>query len=63
MDDNGVTLGSIQNILGHQSQRTTEIYLDRLGKTDRKGMEIYEQSREKSRTTPALALTKKKGSR
>ncbi len=43
MENNGVPLGSIQRILGHESQRTTEIYLHTLGKAEKEAMELFEQ--------------------
>ncbi len=43
MENNGVPLGSIQRILGHESQRTTEIYLHALGRAEREAMEVFER--------------------
>ncbi len=43
MEDNGVPLGTIQIILGHESQRTTEIYLHTLGRAEREAIELFEQ--------------------
>jgi len=43
MENNGVAIGSIQRILGHESQRTTEIYLHTLGKAEREAMELFEE--------------------
>ncbi len=43
MENNGLPLGSIQRILGHESQRTTEIYLHTLGKAEREAIELFEQ--------------------
>lgn len=50
MDNNNVSLGAIQRILGHENRTTTEIYLHTLGETERKAIEIFEKSREKSHT-------------
>jgi hypothetical protein len=48
MENDGVPIGAIQRILGHESQRTTEIYLHTLGKAEREAIELFEQvSREK----------------
>ncbi len=43
MENNGVPVGSIQRILGHESQRTTEIYLHTLGNAEREAMKLFEQ--------------------
>ncbi len=43
MENNGVPLGSIQRILGHASQRTTEIYLHALGKAEREAIDVFER--------------------
>jgi len=42
LDNAKVQIGSIQKILGHESRRTTEIYLHSIGEAERKAMEIYE---------------------
>jgi len=44
MENNGVSIGSIQRILGHESQRTTEIYLHTLGRAEREAIEVFEQA-------------------
>ena len=43
MENNGVPIGAIQIILGHESQRTTEIYLHTLGRAEREAIELFEQ--------------------
>ena len=43
MGISGVPVGTIQRILGHESQRTTEIYLHTLGKAEREAIELFEQ--------------------
>jgi len=43
MENNGVPLGSIQRILGHASQWTTEIYLHALGKAGRETNDVFER--------------------
>ncbi len=44
MDRNAARLGSIQRILGHESRRTTEIYLHSLGDSEREAIEIFERA-------------------
>ncbi len=43
MENNGVPVGSIQRIFGHESHRTTEIYLHTLGNAEREAMKLFEQ--------------------
>ena len=43
MENNGVPIGSIQRVLGHESQRTTEIYLHTLGRAEREAIEVFER--------------------
>jgi len=44
MENNGVPIGSIQRVLGHESQRTTEIYLHTLGRAEREAIEVFERA-------------------
>lgn len=39
-----VSIGAIQRILGHESPRTTEIYLHSIGQAERLAMEIFEEN-------------------
>ncbi len=48
MDGNGVPLGAIQRILGHENRRTTEIYLHSMGDSEREAMRVFEQARQES---------------
>ena len=52
MDGNGVPLGAIQRILGHENRRTTEIYLHSMGDSERDAMRVFEQARQKSPHNP-----------
>ncbi len=45
-EDPRVSIGSIQRILGHESSKTTEIYLHSIGEADREAMEIFEEKSE-----------------
>ena len=47
MDQQGVALGSIQKILGHENRTTTEIYLHSLGGAEKEAIAVYEQATEK----------------
>lgn len=42
LDDQGVPIGVIQRILGHQNRRTTEIYLHSIGEAEREAMNKLE---------------------
>ncbi len=48
MDGNGVPLGAIQRILGHENRKTTEIYLHSMGDSERDAIRVFEQARQKS---------------
>jgi len=50
MDINGVPLGSIQRILGHENRKTTEIYLHSIGEAERSAIATYEQATTNSHT-------------
>ena len=43
LDNANVNIGSIQRILGHESRRTTEIYLHSIGESEREAMKIFDQ--------------------
>ena len=59
MDSNSVPLGAIQKIFGHESRRTTEIYLHTLGKMERDAMAVYERATRNSHTDSHTAPPKK----
>jgi len=50
MDSNGVPIGSIQRILGHEHRTTTEIYLHSLGESEREAMVVFENASRNSHT-------------
>ena len=50
MDQNGIPIGSIQSILGHEHRSTTEIYLHSTGNQEREAMTAFEKASEKSHT-------------
>jgi integrase len=56
MDNAGINTGSIQRILGHESRRTTDIYLHSIGESERDAMDVFEQANQdfekKSHTNP-----------
>ena len=50
MEGQNVPVSSIQRILGHESRKTTEIYLHSLGASEREAINVFEAFREKSHT-------------
>lgn len=50
MENNNVSIGTIQRVLGHENRSTTEIYLHSIGNVERDAMAIYECARQKSHT-------------
>lgn len=46
MDSLGISLGSIQRLLGHENRTTTEIYLHSIGDSERVAMDMFESGRE-----------------
>ena len=52
MDANGIPLGAIQRVLGHENRRTTEIYLQSMGDSERDAMRVFELARQKSPHNP-----------
>ena len=50
MDSNGVPIGSLQRILGHEHRTTTEMYLHSLGESEREAMVVFENASRNSHT-------------
>ena len=44
LDNLGVPIGTIQRLLGHSNRKTTEIYLQSIGESERQAMEIFEEA-------------------
>jgi len=45
MENNNVSIGTIQRVLGHENRATTEIYLHSIGNAERIALDIYEAAR------------------
>jgi integrase len=58
MDSNGVPIGSIQRILGHEQRTTTEIYLHSLGDSEREAMAVFENASANPHTDSHTGLVK-----
>ncbi len=62
LDVANVNLGGIQRILGHENRTTTEIYLHRIGDSDRDAMDLFEkvmnESHESERVTHQMTHSK-----
>lgn len=52
MDNNNVSIGAIQRILGHENRTTTEIYLHSIGSSERDAINVYEHASKKSLSNP-----------
>jgi len=50
LEQEGVPIGSIQRILGHENRATTEIYLHSIAESERKAMLMFEKAHQKSHT-------------
>ena len=50
MENNNVSIGTIQRVLGHENRSTTEIYLHSIGNAERDALAVYERARQKSHT-------------
>jgi len=59
MDSLGVPIGSIQRILGHEQRKTTEIYLQSIGESERQAMVIFEEASRNSHTDSHTAVVSK----
>jgi len=57
LESANVSIGSIQRILGHENRSTTEIYINSIGESERKAMEIFEQASKKSHTNSHTATS------
>jgi integrase len=60
LDQENVSIGSIQRILGHENRQTTEIYLHSIGESERQAMDILNERFETFSHTDSH--TKKRGS-
>lgn len=50
MENNNVSIGTIQRVLGHENRKTTEIYLHTIGNAERDAFKVYEEARQNSQT-------------
>lgn len=55
MDSPGVPLGSIQPILGHENRKTTAIYLQSIGESEREAMALFESAGNFSHTNSHIS--------
>ncbi|MGV7223898.1 MAG: tyrosine-type recombinase/integrase [Nitrospinales bacterium] len=58
MDNNRVPVVAIQHILGHENQKTTELYLHSIGDLEREAIDVFERARENSHTDSHTAPEK-----
>ncbi|MDA2924363.1 tyrosine-type recombinase/integrase [Acidobacteria bacterium AH-259-L09] len=61
MDNKGVPIGSIQRILGHESRRTTEKYLQSIGESERQAMAVFEEASKNSHTDSHTVVVSSEG--
>ena len=61
MDNSGVPIGSIQRILGHETRRTTEKYLQSIGESERQAMAVFEEASRKSHMDSHTEVMKGEG--
>ncbi len=60
MDSLGVPIGSIQRILGHEQRKTTEVYLQSIGNSERQAMAVFEEASTNSHTDSHTKVTNRK---
>lgn len=62
LDSLGIPIGTIQRLLGHSNRKTTEIYLQSIGESERQAMAIFEQkSHTESHTESPTTRSKARG--
>jgi integrase len=59
MDSLGVPIGSIQRILGQEQRKTTEIYLQSIGDSERQPMAMFEEASRNSHTDSHTVVASK----